>query len=81
MIMKKVITWLKESNRYKHLIGGMAIGFISDDWYCAGLSGVGIASALEYKDKTYGGLWDWADWALTVAGVAAGHLARRLFFN
>lgn len=24
--MKKVIKWLKESNRYKHLMGGMLIG-------------------------------------------------------
>lgn len=72
MIMKKVITWLKESNRYKHLIGGMAIGLISDDWYCATLAGVGIASALEYKDRAWGGLWDWVDWSLTIVGVIVG---------
>lgn len=72
MIMKKVINWLKASNRWKHIVGGMAIGLISDDWYCATLAGVGIASALEYKDKAWGGKWDWLDWGLTVAGVIVG---------
>lgn len=71
--MKIVINWLKESNRYKHLIGGMAIGLLSDDWYCAGLAGVGIASALEYKDKAHGGAWDWIDWGLTLIGVLVGY--------
>lgn len=78
--MKKVFDWLRESNRWKHLVGGVAIGFISDDAWCAALAGGGTASALEYKDRAWGGSWDWADWGLTVAGVAAGHLARRLIF-
>lgn len=76
--MKKVWNWLKTSNRYKHLIGGMVIGVLSDDWYCAGLAGVGIASALEYKDKAHGGKWDWIDWGLTVSGVAVGFGLRTL---
>lgn len=71
--MKRMITWLRESNRWKHLIGGMAIGALSDDWYCAALSGVGIASALEYKDKTHGGTWDWIDWGITMVGVIIGY--------
>lgn len=71
--MKKIIEWLKESNRYKHLVGGIVIGMLSDDWYCAALSGVGIASSLEYKDKAHGGVWDWTNWGLTVAGVIVGY--------
>lgn len=71
--MRKVWEWLKTSNRYKHLVGGMAIGLMADDWYCAGLAGVGIASALEYKDKAHGGAWDWLDWGLTIAGVIVGY--------
>lgn len=71
--MKKIWNWLKQSNRYKHLVGGMAIGLMADDWYCAGLAGVGIASALEYKDKAHGGAWDWLDWGLTIAGVIVGY--------
>lgn len=71
--MKKIWEWLKTSNRYKHLVGGMAIGLMAEDWYCAGLAGVGIASALEYKDKAHGGAWDWLDWDLTIAGVIVGY--------
>ena len=73
MSMKKVITWLKESNRYKHLIGGMAIGLLSDDWYCATLVGCGVAFSLEYKDKAHGGIWDWIDLGLTMVGVIVGY--------
>lgn len=71
--MKKVINWFKTSNRWKHIVGGIAIGVLSDDWYCTGLAGVGIASALEYKDRAHGGAWDWVDWILTVAGAFAGY--------
>lgn len=78
--MKKLIDWLKESNRYKHLLGGAVIGIISNDWYCATISGVGIASALEYKDKAHGCVWDWYDWILTVLGTAIGFGIRSLIF-
>lgn len=53
--MKKMITWLRESNRWKHLVGGCMIGLASSDAWCATLAGVGVASALEYKDKAWGG--------------------------
>lgn len=75
-----MIDWLKQSNRWKHIIGGMAIGLISDDWYCATLAGVGIASALEYKDRARGGSWEWIDWGLTIGGVAVGFGARVLLY-
>lgn len=74
--MKKVWNWLRESNRYKHLVGGILIGVLSDDWYCAGLAGAGIASALEYKDRAWGATWDWYDWGLTVGGTIVGHAIR-----
>lgn len=73
MNMKKMIAWLRESNRWKHLVGGCMIGLASDDVWCATLAGVGISSALEYKDKAWGGKWDWVDWSLTVAGVIVGY--------
>lgn len=74
--MGKMIDWLKQSNRWKHIIGGVVLGLISDDWYCATLSGVGIASALEYKDRAWGGTFDLVDWVTTIAGVAVGFSAR-----
>jgi len=65
--------WLKESDRWKHLLGGILIGLLSlGNWYTAALAGVGVASALELKDKLWYGNWDWIDWAITIAGVAIG---------
>lgn len=74
--MKKVISWLKESHRLTHIGGGVLIGLLSDDNYCAALAGVGIASALELKDRLWGGKFDWVDWSLTIAGVFVGRLIR-----
>ncbi|MCC8038200.1 MAG: hypothetical protein LIP02_08740 [Bacteroidales bacterium] len=74
----KLIQWLKESNRYKHLIGGTLVGLLSDGPYCAAYAAVLTASALEYKDKAHGGAWDWLDWLCTVAGAAIGYGIRAL---
>lgn len=74
----KAIAWIKESNRWKHLLGGYAIGAGSDDAYCAAYCGVLVASALEYKDKAHGDKWDWTDWSLTLAGVALGYATRKV---
>jgi uncharacterized protein YfiM (DUF2279 family) len=74
----KIKGWLSESNRWKHLMGGILIGAGADDWYCAAYAGVGVAAALELKDKLWGGEPDWIDFALTVAGVAIGYTLRWL---
>lgn len=74
--MKKIISWIKESHRLAHIGGGVMIGFLSDDNYCAALAGGGTASALELKDKLWGGKWDWVDWSLTIGGVFVGRLIR-----
>lgn len=68
-----VIKWIKESNRWKHLAGGVAIGLGAEDVYCAAYAGVGVAAAMELKDRQWGGQWDWIDFGLTVAGVAVGY--------
>lgn len=78
--MKKLIDWFRNSNRWKHVVGGLVIGFCADGLYCAAYSGIGVASAIELKDKLWGGKWDWVDWSLTVAGVAAGWLLHSLIF-
>ncbi len=56
--MKKVIAWLKESNRLKHIAGGIIVGLGADDNYCAAYAGVGVSAALELKDKLWSGKWD-----------------------
>lgn len=55
--MKKVIKWLKESN--KHLMGGMLIGAGANSLYCAAYAGIGVATALELKDRMWGGKAEW----------------------
>lgn len=67
------MSWITDSNRWQHLVGGILIGLLSlGCWYAALLAGVGIASALEFKDRSWGGRWDWIDWMITIAGVAGG---------
>lgn len=78
--MKKVIKWLGESNRSKHLIGGIMIGAGANGLYCAAYAGLGVAAALELKDKLWGGQPDWIDFAITVAGVAVGYGLRIIIF-
>lgn len=80
-IFKKVINWFKASNRWKHLLGGIIIGAGANSIYCAAYAGIGIASALELKDKLYNENdptvgWDWIDWTITIIGVALGYLIR-----
>lgn len=77
--IKKCWNWLMQSSRYKHFGYGTLIGLGANDVYCAGYVGVGIASALEYKDKAHGGAWDWFDWILTIAGVMLGFGIRALY--
>lgn len=67
------MSWITESHRLQHFIGGIVIGLLSlGQWYTASLAGFGIASALEFKDKSWGGKWDWTDWIVTIAGVIMG---------
>lgn len=71
--MRRILNWLKTSNRGKHLLGGVFIGLFANSAYCATYAGIGVASALELKDKLWGGKPDIVDWSLTVAGVAIGY--------
>ncbi len=72
--MKKILRWLKNSNRYKHVVGGMLIGLCADGTYCALYAGTGVGAALELKDRMWGGKWDWIDLGCTVAGAIVGRL-------
>ena len=76
--MNGIIDWFKESNRWKHLLGGFIIGILSNDWYCTILAGFGVAGALEFKDYQYGGKPDWIDFMLTGCGAIAGFGLRSL---
>ena len=70
--------WIEESNSWKHLLGGIIIGAGANNLYCAAYAGIGFASALELKDKLWGGKWDWIDFSVTIAGVSVGYSIRML---
>ncbi len=66
--MNKIITFLKQSNRYKHLIGGLLVGIVALNPWTAMYSSLIAASCLELKDKLKGCYWDWVDWLMTIIG-------------
>lgn len=66
--MNKIFSFLKKSNRYKHLIGGFLVGLCALSPWAAIYSAITAASCLELKDKLHGCPWDWLDWLLTVVG-------------
>ena len=61
--------WLKESNRLKHFLYAIPIGFLFTI-----LCVLGVASGMEFKDKQYGNQWDWLDWTATILGGLVGQL-------
>lgn len=61
--------WLKESNRQKHLLYAIPIGFL-----CTILAVLGCTFGMEFKDKQYGGEFDWLDIAATMIGGAIGQI-------
>lgn len=66
--MNKIITFLKQSNRYKRLIGGLLVGIVALNPWTAMYSSLIAASCLELKDKLKGCYWDWVDWLMTIIG-------------
>lgn len=73
-----MFNWLMSSNRYKHLLGGAIIGAGASSVYCAAYSGILVAASLEYKDRAWGGKWDFIDFGVTILGVIVGYLIRLL---
>lgn len=63
------MSWLKESNRTKHLLYAIPIGFI-----CTILAVLGCAFGMEFKDKQWGGKFDWLDIAATLIGGVIGQI-------
>ncbi|WP_301746650.1 hypothetical protein [uncultured Duncaniella sp.] len=72
--MKKIFTFLKQSNRYKHLVGGFLVGIFAYNALGALYSATVAGSCLELKDKLHGCPWDWIDWLMTIAGGCAASI-------
>lgn len=61
--------WLKESNRDKHLLYAIPIGFIFTI-----LAVLGCAFGMEFKDQQHGGKFDWLDLIATLIGGMIGQI-------
>ena len=59
----------KESNRYKHFLYAIPIGFIFTI-----LCVLGVAGGMEFKDKQAGNIWDWKDFWFTMLGGLIGQI-------
>lgn len=69
------IKWLSESNRDKHLLYAIPIAIVFTI-----LCVLGVATALEFKDKQYGNKFDWLDWLATMIGGIIGQIIQILIF-
>ena len=63
------MSWIRESNRPKHLLYAIPIGLIFTI-----LAVLGCAFGMEFKDREYGNKFDWLDIAATMIGGAIGQL-------
>lgn len=78
------MSWITESNRMKHLIFAIPIGFVFTI-----LCVLGVASGMEFKDVAYDKAnssksilnwswkhWDWLDWTATMLGGIVGQIGQ-----
>lgn len=56
-----------DKTRWQHFVYAIPIGV-----FFTILCVLGVATALEFKDKQWGGIWDWKDWASTMLGGIVG---------
>lgn len=63
------MSWINESNRIKHLLYAIPAGALLTILFAAGL-----AVGMEFKDRAYGGKWDWLDIAATLIGGLIGQV-------
>lgn len=59
--------WFTSSNRWKHFMLAIPLG-LAFTLLCV----LGCASGMEFKDRQWGGRWDWLDWLCTMLGGLAG---------
>ena len=63
------MSWINDSNRIKHRLYAIPAGALLTILFAAGL-----AVGMEFKDRAYGGKWDWLDIAATLIGGFIGQV-------
>lgn len=63
--------WITESNRLKHFGYAIPCALVLTILFVAGL-----AAGMEFKDRSYGGKWDWLDLLATLLGGLVGQIAQ-----
>ena len=58
-----------QSNRWKHFLFAIPIGLVFTI-----LCVLGVAGGMEFKDKQWGGEWDWYDFGYTLLGGLIGQI-------
>jgi len=61
------MSWITESHHMEHFKYAIPIGYAFTI-----LCVLGVATGMEFKDKQWGGKWDWIDWLFTMAGGMIG---------
>lgn len=59
--------WLTESNRMRHFAYAIPCGLIGTELFV-----LGLALGMEFKDRMYGGRFDWLDITATLLGGLVG---------
>lgn len=67
------MSWITEYNRMKHFLYAIPLAY-----FFTILCVLGVASGMEFKDKQYGGKWDWLDWIATMIGGLIGQILQIL---
>lgn len=65
--------WFTSSNRWKHFTLAIPLG-LAFTLLCV----LGCASGMEFKDRQWGGRWDWLDWLATMLGGMVGQAMQLL---
>lgn len=63
------MNWIIKSNRLKHFLYAIPCALILSILFVGGL-----AAGMEYKDKAWGGAWDWLDFLATILGGIVGQM-------
>lgn len=63
------MNWFTKSNRNKHFLYGMILGF-----FLTLIASITAGFVMEYKDKQWSGKFDWIDVLFTVAGGFIGQV-------